>query len=831
MNTHNDQLIKQLKEKNRELERTKERLLITNQNLLNLTHELKKSEQELRDIFENIQDVFFRTDMQGNIQIISPSIQDYGYHAEELIGINLDLIYANAPEQQTLIKLLKEKINLVDIPVTLKHSDGTIMFASMNAHLLVDKNGSLKGLEGTIRNITKRKLIEDALALQLRLALLSSDIGMALNQSSNFLDALKNCAEVMINHLDAALAWIWTLNKAGSELELQASAGLFTHIAGIHARVPMGRSHIGLIAQECKPYLTNDAINDPDTSSKEWIKREGIVGFAGYPLTTEGRLVGVMAIFTRKPITETTLEAMGSVANEIAVGIEYKRAEERIHRQAALLNVTKDAILVRDLEHKVLLWNDSAERIYGWSAQEVLGKKVTEFLFKEVDLAQFHKAYKTTLEKGEWTGELHQVAKNGKEIIVESRWTLVFDGNGKLNTIFVANTNITDKKRMEAQFLRAQRIESIGTLAGGIAHDLNNVLAPILMLVQLLKKKLPDEQSQRMFKMLENSTERGAELIKQVLSFARGIEGERTLVQVKHIIADLEKVAKQTFPKSIWIYTTVAKNLQPILGDATQLHQVLMNILVNARDAMPKGGSLNIEAENILVNENFTVINMDAKIGPHILITISDTGIGILPENLDRIFEPFFTTKELGKGTGLGLSTSIGIVKSHGGFINVYSEAGKGTQFKIYLPTIETAQTIQSKEESLELPSGEGELILVIDDEVAIRDIMQVSLEAYNYQVLTASDGAEALAIYVEQKNAISLVITDMMMPIMDGMATIRALQKINPQVQIIATSGISLNDKSADTANLPIYKFLLKPCTPEILLTTIHQAIKATKG
>ncbi|MBD2302655.1 response regulator [Nostoc sp. FACHB-190] len=358
------------------------------------------------------------------------------------------------------------------------------------------------------------------------------------------------------------------------------------------------------------------------------------------------------------------------------------------------------------------------------------------------------------------------------------------------------------------------------TCTSGIAHDLNNVLAPILMTAQLLEVQLQDERSRRLLPILITNAKRGANLVKQVLSFTRGMEGERTLVQFKHLIIEIQQIIKETFPKTIEITTLLAQNLWVISGDATQLHQVLMNLCVNARDAMPNGGILKITAENFVVDENYANMHLDSKIGPYIVISVIDTGLGIPTEILDRIFEPFFTTKELGKGTGLGLSTVLGIVKNHGGFINVHSEAGQGSQFKIYLPAQEITETVEEVEAVF--PGGNGELILIVDDEAAIRDITKTSLESYNYKAITASDGIEAIALYAEHRDEISLVLTDMLMPSMDGLTTIRTLQKINPEVKIIAISGLVSSDKVNAAYNMGIQAFLSKPYTANQLLEAI---------
>lgn len=506
---------------------------------------------------------------------------------------------------------------------------------------------------------------------------------------------------------------------------------------------------------------------------------------------------------------------------------DRKRSEEKIREQAALLDITTDAIFVLNLDNQILFWNKGAESLYGWLAAAVLEMNVNELVSQD-NSPRIEEIQKTVTQTGKWEGELHQVTKDGKEILVEGRWTLVRDEEGQPKSILVVNTNITQKRQLERQFLRAQRLESVGTLASGIAHDLNNVLAPIMMAVQVLETQLLDERGKRLLPILKTNAKRGAALIKQVLSFARGIEGQRTIVQSGHLIREIKQIAQETFPKTIDICTDVPPNLWTICADATHLHQVLMNLSINARDAMPDGGILKISAKNLFVDEHYARMNIDASVGSYIVITIADTGMGIPPEILDTIFEPFFTTKELGQGTGLGLSTVIGIIKNHGGFVNVYSEVGQGTQFKLYLPAVQGLETQHA--EDLDLPLGHGKLILVVDDEVAIREITKTSLETYDYKVLTASDGFEAIALYAQYKKEISVVLMDMMMPDMDGPTTIGMLKKINPLVSIIAVSGLASSDKVSAAIGIGVKVFLSKPYTAQELLKTLHSLLSACK-
>ncbi|MEH2066817.1 MAG: PAS domain S-box protein [Nostoc sp.] len=505
---------------------------------------------------------------------------------------------------------------------------------------------------------------------------------------------------------------------------------------------------------------------------------------------------------------------------------ERKFNEQKISEQAALLDIATDAILVRDFRFQILFWNKSAQRIYGWLDTEVMGKDSREILSPAGTKLQLEAPLKSVIETGSWQGELNKVTKSGKKIVVESRWTLMQDTNSQPKSILCVDTDITEKKQLQEQFFRTQRLESVGTLAGGIAHDLNNILTPILAAAQLSQDKYfqNEEHSKQLMALVESNAKRGATLVKQVLSFARGFKGEHTIIQVKYLISEIIQIAKQTFPKSIEFSTAISEDILAVTGNTTQVHQVLMNLVVNARDALPDGGNIQISATNQFIDEAYTKMNLDAQVGNYIVITVADNGIGIPPEILDKIFEPFFTTKDINRGTGLGLSTALGIVKSHGGFIKVSTQVRKGSTFQVFLPAVEATQVL-NVEDSQAYP-GQGELVLVVDDEAEIRDIAKIILENHNYQMLAASNGIEAIALYAQHKHQIQAVLMDIMMPEMDGITAIRTLQKMNNQVQIIACTGLNSIETFTQAAEANVQTVLSKPYTARELLKSLHQLL-----
>jgi two-component system, cell cycle sensor histidine kinase and response regulator CckA len=519
-----------------------------------------------------------------------------------------------------------------------------------------------------------------------------------------------------------------------------------------------------------------------------------------------------------------------------AVERELREAEDRQrwHSAEQALALSEDrfetlcisaplAIFQCDVKGKAVYINPLWEQISGLSAAESLGDVWLQAIHPE-DRKNVNESWQRTIaSRQSWVSEHRLLAPQGETRWVRTLANPMHSSEGQFLGFVGTVENITEKKSLEAQFLRAQRLESLGTLASGIAHDLNNILTPIIGIVQLLPLKIPklDEPTQRLLKILNESTHRGADLVKQILAFTVGVEGKPAITQISHLLREIHNIIRQTFPKTIELSTELPQDLWLIPADATLLHQVFMNLCVNARDAMPQGGILLISAENLTIDENYARMNLDAQIGSYVVVTIADTGMGIPPQTLDRIFDPFFTTKEIGKGTGLGLSTVLGIVKSHRGFIEIDSEVGKGTRFRVYLPATDSPQT--EAVVNPVIPKGKGELILVVDDEVAVKEVTQITLETHGYTVMTASDGVEAIALYAQYRNEISVVVLDIMMPFLDAATTVRTLSKLNPQVQIVAMSGLATQESVMQTMSQQLQAFLAKPFTAQELLSLLY--------
>jgi PAS domain S-box-containing protein len=509
---------------------------------------------------------------------------------------------------------------------------------------------------------------------------------------------------------------------------------------------------------------------------------------------------------------------------------ERKQSEQAMRvseeRYRTLAETAQDIIYVIDREFRVTYINEYGARQFGRSLSEMIGRYLTELFPPETtqwQLANMAGIFRT----GESLYQERQLSTGQRLMWLDSRLVPIKNATGEVESILGISRDITEHKQVEGQRLRTQRLESIGTLAGGVAHDLNNALAPILMAAELLRLEFPDTAASYL-DLIQAGAQRGAAMVKQLLTFAKGVEGERLLVQPKHLLKEMEKLIRSTFPKNIQLQTRYAKDLRTILGDVTQLHQVLLNLCVNARDAMPEGGTLTLEGENMELETVYADAITEAKPGHYVVWRVMDTGTGIPPEILDRIFEPFFTTKGPGKGTGLGLSTIIGIVKSHGGFVRVYSVPGKGSTFAVYLPAAASDAddtTLLTKTDMTF--RGHGETILVVDDEAAVRNVLRAVLTELNFKVLTASDGTAALIQVTEQPAQLRAVITDLHMPHMDGLAFVRVLKGRLPQTGIIVVSGRLDEREENEFKKLGVSALLDKPFTQEKLvgaLKTVFQ-------
>lgn len=532
-------------------------------------------------------------------------------------------------------------------------------------------------------------------------------------------------------------------------------------------------------------------------------------------------------------------DRLGRLGQAIERVLEQSRLRrERMEAEAALreseerfrqvVESIHEVFWMTDVEHREMLYvSPGYETIWGRPVAHLIeSPNAWVDAIHPEDRDRVVEMMRTKQVTGEYDETYRIVRPDGKVRWIRDRAFPVRRKGESVKRVAGVAEDVTERKLLEAQFLRAQRLEAIGTLAGGVAHDLNNILAPMLMAASLLKESVSSARDREMLQMVERSAERGADLIRQLLTYSRGVEGARVPVQPKHLLREVEGMIRETFPREITITFKLRKDLWSVVADATQLHQVMMNLCVNARDAMPHGGALQVSVQNVDLGAEQAARWPGARPGPFVAIRIEDTGTGIAPGDLARIFDPFFTTKDVGKGTGLGLSTAFGIVNNHGGFITVESQVGAGSVFEVYLPAVlEPAETVEAAGET-PLRRGSGEVILVVDDEEPIREATRHVLVQSGYRVVTAVNGRHALTVFLAHRNDVKLVITDVMMPEMGGGTLARALRVLAPGLKILATSGLEANRQHREFVALGGAEVLQKPCGPAALLDAVRRTL-----
>jgi PAS domain S-box-containing protein len=511
---------------------------------------------------------------------------------------------------------------------------------------------------------------------------------------------------------------------------------------------------------------------------------------------------------------------------------DQKRAEDQLRQLARAVAQSPVSIVITDCCGNIEFVNPRFTQVTGYAADEVLGKNPRLLKSGETLLEVYQELWETITAGKDWRGEFHNKRKDGSLFWETTTISPIRDDAGGITHFLAVKEDTSEKKLLESKFLRAQRLEGIGSLASGIAHDLNNILTPILICAPILREDLPAKEREQLTLTVETSAARAVDIVKQLLGFGRGTEGLKGLLQIKHLVREMVRMVTETFPRSIRVEQNCPDGLWSVSADPTQIQQVLLNLCVNARDAMPNGGHLKLSATNVMLDESYVSMYPEASVGPHVLIQIADTGTGISDAVRARIFDPFFTTKNADKGTGLGLTTVLGIVKDHHGFIIVKSKAGEGTTFCVYLPAKPDAQTVSDVEHRhAAIPRGSGQLVLVVDDESVIRDVIDRTLRSQGYQVLLASEGIEALQQFTQAQGAVDVVVTDMMMPLMDGLTLCRTLRRLSPATPIILTTGAGFGEDNQDVGlaieELGLKHLLQKPHTTEELLKLLHEALR----
>jgi PAS domain S-box-containing protein len=758
---------------------------------------LRESEEKLRQLAENINEVFWLIDLQQRKALyVSPAYERiWGRPRSEFEANPAAWLAGVHPDDRERISEAARTTQIAgtyDERFRVLRPDGSVRWIRDRAFPVRNSAGEVYRIVGTAEDITESKKGEDR-----------------LREYQKVVEG----TEEMIAVVDRQYRYV-IANRA------------FLRYRGLTEADLIGKT---------VPQLLNVGVFETDVKHRIDESFEGrVVKYEmryNYPELGERDLV--ISYF---PIEETgRVDRVACILQDVT---ERKKAERQVRERdeliRLLLDSTAEAIYGIDLEGKCTLANRACARMLGYeNPGQFTGKNMHQLIHHHRRDGSEHPEAACPIYQAYSRGEGTHIPDDvfwradGSKFDVEI-FSYPVRRNDQIIGAVVTFLDISDRKQLEEQIRQAQKMESIGMLAGGIAHDLNNVLAPILMACNLLEQEVRHEHGQSLTATIKGSAQRGADLVKQVLSFARGVEGRKIPLQPKHLIREVSGFIRETFPKSIRLNTKISQDLWLLSGDPTQLYQVLLNLCVNARDAMPNGGVLLISAENATIEPGAVPSAPDAKVSQYVVIRVADTGSGIAPEIRDKIFDPFFTTKEIGKGTGLGLSTTMAIVRSHAGFIKLVTELEKGSSFEVWLPARIGDEPSAVAIEKPPLQPGHGELILVVDDEASIRAIGRDVLQSYGYNALTATDGADAIVQYAQRKDEVRAVVTDIMMPVMDGVALIFALRRLNSAVPIIASGGLSNPEHQAKTTDAGANYFLPKPYTAEAFIHILQDALRS---
>ncbi len=500
-----------------------------------------------------------------------------------------------------------------------------------------------------------------------------------------------------------------------------------------------------------------------------------------------------------------------------------KRREELQRRLAMALEQSAEAVVITDRRGRVEYVNPAHQRITGYTKEEVVGSLPPLFKEHEMDPGVRLELFRTMAGGATWSGRAAGRRKDGTLCQMDITVSPVRDATGRIVNLVGVGRDITEEVRLQKLLLQAQKMEAIGTLTGGIAHDFNNLLQVILGYSELLLiEKQGVDREYADLKKICHAAKDGAELVQRLLMFSRKAEPRLVSINLNRQIVQIEKLLRRTIPKMIEIRLDLSSDLPEINADPSQIEQVLMNLVVNARDAMSDAGQLIVTTDIVTLDEEYCRLRVDVKPGAYALLEVSDTGHGMDKETLEHIFEPFFTTKEMGRGTGLGLAMVYGIVKQHNGHVSVYSEVGRGTTFRVYFPAI-PGEVEPQVDTSGETPAFGTETVLLVDDEEFIRELGARILSKHGYTVLEAQDGREALDLFKKNRSKISLVILDLIMPGMGGTECLKELLKIDPHANVLIASGHSADASVRETIQVGAKGFVRKPFRVKEILRDVR--------
>jgi two-component system, cell cycle sensor histidine kinase and response regulator CckA len=658
-----------------------------------------------------------------------------------------------------------------------------------------------------------------------RLAELAGAVGVALTQRHGLDEILQSCSESMVKHLDAALARIWTVDLKNKEFELRAGAAPDKLPEGVQP----GQAIVARIAVERRPYRSQAVLSELSAQERDWARREGVAAFAGYPLIVGERLVGVMAVFTRKVLPEATTATLAAIADSLALGIQGKWAEAILRESEARFrqlteNISEVFWMIDPAKREMLYVSPAYETIWGRTCKSLMEQP--QSFFDAIHSDDRPRVLASVEANSDIPYELeYRIVRPDCSVRwIRDRAFPVRDAAGLVIRIAGVAEDVTEKRQLETQLRQSQKMQAIGQLAGGVAHDFNNLLSVIFGHGALLAAAMPlHERLRDSVVEINLAAERAAALTRQLLTFSRRQVFEPRVLDLESVVEESRSLLRRLIGEDVYLAVTTSHGLSRVSVDPGQINQVLMNLALNARDAMPQGGELTIATRDVDFAAATQTVHPEMRPGRYVLLAVIDTGCGMAPEVQARIFEPFFSTKS--DNTGLGLSVVDGIVKQNGGYLAVTSRPGLGTTFSIYLPAVERiAEGLPPK--PLSGPVTGNETILLVEDEDPVREVTALLLESLGYEVLQVSNAKDALNLVENTRAKIDLLFTDVIMPGMSGRELVEALRLRDPGLKVLFQSGYTDDMVIRHGILRAEVAFLQKPFTVDALAKKIREGL-----
>jgi PAS domain S-box-containing protein len=796
----------------------------------------RREEAPLRAALDATVNAIVVSDRRGLIEWVNPAFcRLTGYTVDEAIGKNPRELVKSGQHGTEFFESLWQTIlsgRIWQGETINRRKDGTLYTEEQAITPVRDAGGEITHFIAVKHDITQRKQAEAELLARAQLAAAAASIGLSLTRPDSLTAALQQCAEALVTHLRGTAVRIWTLDERLGMLTVQARAGLDVSHGSAHLTIRVGESTVGRVARDRRPFITNDILGDPNEWDL-WVQQQGMAALAAHPLAVNDRIVGVLEVFAQGSLSDTIVAAMASVADHIALGVDRYRATEALQvaeaRMRLALQSANIGVWEMDYATGTLQWPEIpdahddpqpgtfegtldafAERIHPEDRALVLDRLKTA----EHTAADF-------------TIDFRTVPQDGSVRCMTGAGRVLFDAQGAPRRAIGISVDVTQRRKLEEQYRQAQKMEAVGRLAGGVAHDFNNLLTAILGYSELILADAPRDAPWRddLKQILEAGT-RGASLTRQLLAFSRRQIIEPTLLDLNVIVTEMRPMLTRLIGEDVEVLLHLAQDRTPVVADRSQIEQVVMNLTINARDAMPKGGRLTIATRAVELDEDYAAMHRNVKPGRYEALTVTDTGTGMTAEVKAHLFEPFFTTKEAGKGTGLGLATVYGIVTQSGGSIGVYTELGRGTSVHVYFPQ---AETVPAESEPRQAPvtlTG-TETILVVEDSDGLRVLVTRLLDRLGYRVLPAARDDEALKIFDEEPT-IDLVLSDVIMPGASGPDLMLRLTERRPDLKVIYMSGYSEEAISHHGVLNRDIAFLQKPFTAQLLARKIRETLDA---